>query len=264
MHIIFGKTFIGLLLLLFGILFLLSNTGMIEMNLSTLPSTYWPLLIIVWGLKEALTGLLKLMSGLRRGRWRHKHLFWGTALLATGILLQGNKLEYFSVGFSDVWSWVWPILIIYIGLNIILNKRHTMSIRSDFKDIDFDRSEGKKRNQLFGDVNLGNEPWQLEDMHIWMGAGDTDVDLTKAILPEGETILDVSGWVGDITILVPQAMDIKANVDLRLGEVTLFSHQQSGSGRFLSYKSEDYETAKKKVYLRVSLAIGEITVKWVH
>lgn len=264
MHILFSKTFIGLLLLLLGVLFLLSNTGLIEMNLSTILFIYWPLLIIVWGLKETITGLLKLLSGLRRDRWRLNHLFWGSALLATGILLQGNKLEYFSVGLSDVWSWVWPILIIYIGLSFILNKTHSMSIRKDEKDINFEWNKGEKRKHLIGDLNIGNEPWQLEDMQIWMGVGDTDVNLSKAIIPEGETVLEVSGWIGDITILVPQDMDIKANVDLRLGEVTLFSHQQSGSGRYLSYKSVDYETAKKRVNLRVSLAIGEVTVKWVH
>lgn len=260
MNIVFSKTFIGLLLLLFGLLFLLSNTGFIEMNLSALLSTYWPLLLIIWGLKETIIGLLKLMSGLCRARWRLNHLFWGSALLATGILLLGNKLKYFSVGLSEVWSWVWPILIIYTGLSFILNKTQ----RKEEKNIKFEWIEGKKRKQLLGDLKIGNEPWQLEDMKIWMGVGETDVDLTKALLPEGETNLDVSGWIGEITILVPQDMDIKANVDLRLGDATLFSHQQAGSGRFLSYKSLDYETAKKKVNLRVSLAIGEITVKWVH
>jgi lia operon protein LiaF len=264
MNIVFSKTFIGLLLLLFGLLFLLSNTGLIEMNLSTLLSTYWPLLLIFWGLKETIIGLLKLMSGLRRGRSRLNHLFWGSALLATGILLQGNKLEYFSVGLSEVWSWVWPILIIYIGLSFMLKKNHLMSIRKDEDELNYKESESEMRKHLVGDLKIGNEPWQLEDMQIWMGVGETDVNLTKAILPEGETILNVSGWIGEITILVPQDMDIKANVNLRLGDATLFSHQQAGSGRFLSYKSLDYETAKKKVNLRVSLAIGEVTVKWVH
>jgi lia operon protein LiaF len=263
-----GKTIFGIIFIALGTLFLLTNVGVIEMDLSTIIATYWPILIIFWGVSTFGKALLHSFSGRNRIPWASNQLFWGLVLIAIGIVIQGNNLDYFEVGWSHIWNWTWPLLIIYIGLKILF-KRNLFSVSIDTEDAKSRDNEPKRmqssqRKQLVGDINLGRTPWQLEDLNLWFGVGDADVDLTTAILTEGETLVDISGWVGDVTVLVPQDMDINATIDVRLGEGTLFGHNQGGSARFLSFKSEDYELARKKVRLRVSLGIGEVTVKRVN
>jgi lia operon protein LiaF len=265
-----GKTIFGIIFIALGTLFLLTNTGVIEMDLSTIIATYWPILIIFWGASTFVKALLRSFS--RRNRnsnsWASTSLIWGLVLMAIGIIIQGNNLAYFEIGWSHIWNWVWPLLIIYIGLKILF-KRNLFTVSIDTEDPKSRANESKrihssKRKQLIGEINLGGSPWQLEDLFLWCGVGATKVDFTTAILTEGETVVDISGWVGDITVLVPQDMDINATIDVRVGEGTLFGHNQGGSARFLSYKSEDYELARKKVLLLVSLGVGEVTVKRVN
>jgi lia operon protein LiaF len=265
-----GKTIFGLIFIALGTLFLLTNAGVIEMDLNTIISIYWPVLIIFWGVCIFIIGLARLLTGGNPMARAGNHLFWGLVLLGIGSVIQGNKLDYFDIGWSNIWSWAWPLLIIYIGLKILFKRNtHRFSVSVDTnneksKDNYVKNIHSSKRKQLVGDINIGSTPWQLEDLYLWFGVGDSDLDLTKAILPEGETVVDISGWVGDVTVLVPQDMDINASIDVRIGEATLFGHNQSGSARFLSYKSEHYESARKKVLLRVSLSIGDVTVKRVN
>jgi lia operon protein LiaF len=263
-----GKTIFGIIFITLGTLFLLTNVGVIEMDLGTIITTYWPILIIIWGISTFIKALLYSFSRSNRVAWSSSQLLWGLVLIVIGIVIQGNNLNYFEIGFSQIWNWTWPLLIIYIGIKIIFKRNlFTVNIGTDdlkSRDNEPKRMHSSQRKQLVGDINLGRTPWQLENINLWFGAGDADVNLTTAILPEGETLVDISGWVGDITVLVPQDMDINATIDVRLGEGTLFGHNQGGSARFLSFKSEDYELARKKVRLRVSLGIGEVTVKQVN
>jgi len=290
--------FIGLMLLGIGAVFLLTNMGFIEADISTLIATYWPSLIILWGLYEILLGLYQLASGLKRKHYRFSRLFWGSIITIIGVIIQGNKLDLFSITLSDAWSWFWPILIIYIGFNILFKRsivrvqvgdhewKHwkkdseewkewkkdfkndkeawrefKREMKNEYKHKAYYTNKGGSTKKLIGELYMGGSPWHLEDMQIWTGIGQTELDLTKAIIPEGETHLDVSGLIGEITIRVPHDMVINSHVDVKVGEATLLNHQQAGSARFLSFKDPGYDTADKKVNINISLSIGSVTVK---
>ena len=133
--------------------------------------------------------------------------------------------------------------------------------KAEWKKNTMEWSDYAKRKQMIGDINLGNSPWQLENMNLWLGVGDLDLDLTTAILPEGESFINLSGWVGDITVLVPDDLALQATVELKLGEAKLIGETQSGSPSLMTYKSENYDTAEKKVNLHITLSIGQVHVK---
>ena len=50
-----NRWIIGLLLLLAGVVGLLNGFGFIEMDLGSFLSTFWPVLIIIWGLKVIIS-----------------------------------------------------------------------------------------------------------------------------------------------------------------------------------------------------------------
>ncbi|MCT8140408.1 cell wall-active antibiotics response protein [Anaerobacillus sp. CMMVII] len=267
-----AKKMIGLLIFAVGVLFLLTNVGVIEMTMVTFFSTYWPVLIIYFGLRQVLRGLIYFTRKLRDGMWRVNKLFWGLLILAIGIILQGNKLDIFAISAGQFWSWTWPILIIYFGLSIIFNRRSDLIVvdlsgkdAADMEDVLTKKRKGisnfNSRKTLIGDIRLGKTPWQIEELQTWVGIGDISVDLSTAMLEDGENLINLSGGIGDIKILVPDNLPVKINVDVKLGDVKVFENKQSGTNRFVSYVSENYALANKKVAIYVQLSIGDVKVK---
>lgn len=259
-----AKYIFGLLIILLGVYFLLENLGY-NLGLNEIIKSYWPLIIIVFGLKQLFNGLVNFTSGYRRNQWITGALLRGVIVTGIGVILLGNNLAWFSFGLSDVWDLFWPILIIYIGLKIIFDsprykyqeKKFEASFETGFKGL-----KSNKRKLWFGEAVYGiGGAWQLDDLQIWHGIGESTINLSSAIIPERDVVVELTGLIGEVTVLVPQDLAIKVNVDVGVGEVTVFNHNQSGTSRFISYVSEDYDQAVRKVNLIISLKVGEVKVK---
>lgn len=259
-----GKYLFGILVILLGVYFLLDNLGY-DIMLDNIIKTYWPVLLIALGVKEFFKGLINFVGGMKKRHWTTGSLFWGLITIIIGVIFLGNNLEWFDFGIRDAWNIIWPIIIIFIGLNIIFGGRGIKDKRIFF-EVDTDKKFVKlnKRKLWFGESNYGiGMPWTLDDLNLWHGIGETNLDLTTAIIPEREVFIDITGLIGEVTVMVPQDLAIKVNVDVRLGDVTVLNHNQSGTSRFITYTSEDYDKAIKKVNLQISLNIGDVTVKQV-
>lgn len=273
------KNIIGILILSIGLIFLLSNTGLIDTEVTSVFSTFWPVLIILIGLKVLFDGVVYFFHSLRRDKWKLGKILWAVIILAIGTILLGNNAGWFNYGLADLWSWVWPVLIVYIGFKIIFDRDGDVVIHLGAKneDEEWDKEKLKKlkklkklnklgttkrvkHNMFIGDIQMGKQPFELDGADVSMGIGDINIDLTKAILKDGENILNISGWIGSVKILVPKDMAIKAIADVRLGEVTLFDDTHSGTGRNASFTSENFYEADKKVILHVDLNIGDVEV----
>lgn len=268
-----ARFLIGLLFLAFGITFLLQILGFIdvEWSLWSILATYWPVILILIGVKEILAWVSGRFTHTRRLRG---NLFYGLFLTTLGVIFQGNKLDWFYIGWGDIWKFFFAALIIYIGYTLVFKSDEggfiidlrKKKIKTDWEDEEHTDPAhvtfSTKRNMLVGSMNLGqSSSWHLEDMKISMGVGDIDLDLSRAIIPDGETFIDLSGLIGDINIVLPEELAAMVEADVRLGEVYVFGNSQSGAGRFVSYKSVDYELAHKKVHIIVSLSIGDISIK---
>ncbi|GAA0357702.1 cell wall-active antibiotics response protein LiaF [Bacillus horti] len=254
----------GLLLLLLGGAFLLSNIGLldIEFNIGWILATFWPAILIIWGVSELINALNRLVTN---NRSVSGSVFTGLLLTFLGLIFLGNNLDWFSISFRDIWTYAWPLLIIYIGFKLILNNRfHQRRVRKwkndkhlDMKTQDFP----VRRKMMVGDMKIGRGSWNLEDMTVWLGAGDVDIDLTKAIIPAGETIIDISGFVGEISVLIPENLSVHVDAKVRVGEVDVLGDSANGTGRSAFYQSEDYNEAIKKVYIVATLSAGEIDIR---
>jgi len=252
----------GILILLIGVYYLAKNLGY-SLGIGEIIDTYWPVIVIFLGMKWTVEGIMRFYYGLKRKSWISGRLLLGLVILGIGIVIQGNKLAWFSVNVGDVWNWTWPLLIIYYGLSMIFHanqkkgKYHKVMLKKNVKLDD-------RKNTVIGEVNLGEHAsWNLEDIRLWHGVGDVYINLSTAIIPDKEVFIDLTGIIGDITVLVPRDLAIKVNVDVRIGDVQVFNHRQSGRSRFVSYVSENYQEAVQKVNLMISLSIGDVKVKQV-
>ena len=254
-----GKYVFGLFVLLIGVYFLFENLGY-SIGLGSLIKTYWPVIIVFVGAKILFEGLAKFLNSLKRKHWSTGNLLFGLIITAAGVTLLGNNLGWFAIGLNEFWGYTWPLLIIYFGLSILFRKSWHTEFHIGNKTYKTERKKYFIGETVFGE----RQPWHLDDISLWHGIGETYIDLSTAIIPEREVTVDITGIIGEITVKVPQGLPLKANVDVRIGEVTVFNHNQSGAGRFISYQSEDYEQAEKKINLMISMSIGEVTVKQVY
>lgn len=108
----FSKTVWGLLLIGAGVLFLLNQTGMIDVDVVSLAVHYWPVLLIYFGLKGILIHR-KLEYG-----WGGSYI-WNLFLVLLGGYLLMRNLDIEILEDVDIWQFIIPVLLILFGLNML-------------------------------------------------------------------------------------------------------------------------------------------------
>jgi hypothetical protein len=100
--------FFPLLLIAIGVIFLLSNLGIISGDAWTLIWQFWPLLLIVIGLDNI---------------FKREGLVSATFLIGIGIIFLLANLGYLNVSVWQMVFTLWPILLIAIGFDILFGRR---------------------------------------------------------------------------------------------------------------------------------------------
>lgn len=129
------------------------------------------------------------------------------------------------------------------------------------------REKGKgKRYETFsiiGDFNMHYHRFELTDMKVTNGIGDVKIDLSKAVIPPGETSIEISVLLGNVQIYVPYELEVAVQANVFMGTLDLLGHHQDGIARSFATRSAGYEQAAKKVKINVSLGLGDIDVRYV-
>uniref|UniRef100_UPI0035A22477 cell wall-active antibiotics response protein LiaF n=2 Tax=Paenibacillus macerans TaxID=44252 RepID=UPI0035A22477 len=131
--------------------------------------------------------------------------------------------------------------------------------------MDRDKGEVVNKSGFIGDVHLGQDYFQLRPTNISHFIGDTVIDLTKAQIPYGETKINVSSFIGDVKIFIPEDMDIgiMATSSAFIGDLKVLKQKQGGFMSSVSAESPYYREASKKIKLVVSVFIGDVKVNMV-
>ncbi|WP_340022290.1 cell wall-active antibiotics response protein LiaF [Paenibacillus sp. FSL K6-1096] len=121
------------------------------------------------------------------------------------------------------------------------------------------------RSAFIGDVHMGREHFQLKRTNISQFIGDAVLDLTNAQIPYGETKINISAFVGDIKVYIPDDMDLGVAVTSSsfIGDMQVLEQSRSGFMSNVQVKTPYYKEAGKKVRINASCFIGDIKVKTV-
>ncbi|MBB6454684.1 lia operon protein LiaF [Salirhabdus euzebyi] len=248
--VLLSVTLIGL-----GVFLILSNFGIISVEISELVSKNWPLLFVIIGLKWFIGGIL---PG-KNGSWT-----FGSFFIIYGLLVVLGKYDVLDFGFGDIWS-LWPLLLIYIGFNSLLfakgkgekGKRvkiFTVGNSSSSKDY------GKNHKTFVGDQNFSEENWTVEPLQMWTGVGDYYFDFTKAYIPDAETPISIKGWVGDIRMLMPEHLAFQVVASVNVGEIQVVDKKSDGLKKEVVYQTPNYEDATKKLTINLQFQVGDIRI----
>lgn len=105
-----NRFFTGLIIISLGILFLLRQTGHVAFDIRDMFSMYWPVILIIVGIRGLLAGCSQGGGG---------RSWWGAIVLLIGCIFLGHNLDFFTWSISDIIPYIWPVIVILIGINLI-------------------------------------------------------------------------------------------------------------------------------------------------
>ena len=163
---------IGGVLIVLGLMLLLNNLGVTNINIGEVLRTYWPLLLVLWG-----ANILALRS---RGGGS---LLSGSILLILGLVFLGRNLGFLSFDMASFWRIIWPVIIILAGISLIKGPL----------------SGGKNNIAFLGGVEKTKERWKLESGNYWafMGGIDIIVPPNLTVICDGTAILGGVDFMGE-------------------------------------------------------------------
>ncbi|WP_306455053.1 cell wall-active antibiotics response protein LiaF [Paenibacillus dakarensis] len=135
--------------------------------------------------------------------------------------------------------------------------------RGDYwKEDKWDHGETVNKSAFIGDVHMGTDYFTLKPTNISQFIGDTVLDLTKAQIPYGETKINISSFIGDVKVFVPNDSDLGVSVSTSsfIGDMKVLDQKRSGFMSNANVENPHYREAGKKLRINVSLFIGDVKV----
>ncbi|SHG73588.1 cell wall-active antibiotics response protein LiaF [Ornithinibacillus halophilus] len=239
-------------LIALGIILILENIGIAAFNAKETWLVIYPTLFVLLGIKWMID------------RIRHKGGSWvfGSFFFIFGSLLLLDRFDVIQFVFKDIFK-LWPLLIVYFGFMFINSNRSGNVI--------IHTSDGKSKKKYYNNgsyFTVGsheyNEPnWKVEPMNLSNLAGDFYLDFTKAYIPEKEIPINIKALAGDVHLLIPENLEFRIYASVKAGDIDVIGQSVDGINRTLSYETERYEEAERKLDLNITLKAGSIRVDYV-
>lgn len=164
----------------------------------------------------------------------------GGCLILIGLMILVNNIFHINI-----WKYLWPVLLIGVGLLLILRPKMP---RGWWSDLGYMTEEPRA-----GEVYAG------EDSQSGF-IDNRNIDLEASKLLPGLNHYDLRGFVGDIKLRVPAGVGIKARANCFVGEIHLFGEESTGIMAPVEEQSADFETLEKKVVVDLHYFVGELHV----
>lgn len=249
-------SYTALILIAFGVGFLLHNLGLIGFTPWVL---LWPGSLIWFGLHQLVQ-----ISRKRRGTQDSSEIVLWLVVVTLGVYLLLPKLGITVPAIP--WKLIWPLLLILLGVMLLLpGKKGSVKIHIESGGAKHRVKEDVEFKKAFlGDFTRGPGSWVLDDLKLHQSIGHVYLDLTKAIIPDREVFLDLSGYVGEASIYLPPGLPFRADCSIGLGELTVLDQNESGANRQIRTQTPDYDGATKKVNIQAHWKIGEISIRQIR
>jgi predicted membrane protein len=223
---------IGIILILLGGMLIADNTGLIPREFRQI--------IVSWQMLFIVIGIVSIVK-------RQALHFHGVLMLCLGIFFiipRVAKVFPSVFGCMDTGNFVavyWPVLLIVGGVILVLHipvsrHRHWCShrLRCDGEKFKAHSSRNNENSWKKEDVSQGENfsktcvfssaRYIVVDAEIKGGTlqaifGGIELDLRKAHLPEGETVLNIEAIFGGVSLFVPDNWRLEINIESVLGGV---------------------------------------------
>ncbi|CUB20409.1 LiaRS two-component regulatory system accessory protein LiaF [Bacillus spizizenii] len=238
------KQLLGFIIALFGVSMFLQIIGIGDL-------LFWPLFFLIAGY------FLK----------RYSRDWLGSVMYIFAAFLFLKNL--FSITFN-LFGYAFAAFLIYAGYRLVKGKP---IFESNEKRIDLTKKERHEppkdekhpdmRSFFIGELQMMKQPFDLNDLNVSGFIGDIKIDLSKAMIPEGESTIVISGVIGNVDIYVPSDLEVAVSSAVFIGDINLIGSKKSGLSTKVYAASSDFSESKRRVKVSVSLFIGDVDVKYV-
>jgi lia operon protein LiaF len=289
----FGNFLIAAAFIFIGGWLLLSNMGLLNASLGSLLGVFLASVICIYGLWSIFKPLL---------RGRKPHWFIGIFGTAYGGLLLSGYYGYFPFHWGDFWKlwpliFVYIGLEMLGGIRVskTSDKKHYKEyMKNKYKDKYKDKYKEKYKYKTPpippegfppGDIPVPpkpphfsgkgtsvfnivkeykfNEPnWPVEPLGLWSMVGDYEFDFTQAFIPDRETEIRLSGWIGDIDIIIPEEVAFMVKGEASITGVKIDGKEWDGSvGRKeINYKTPNFDEATRRLIFDADFKILDMRI----
>jgi predicted membrane protein len=197
----------------FGFVVVLAGLFLLAFNFDVLPHG-WKHVIFSWQMLLIVIGLVSIMgNGSRLPGW---------ILIFIGGFFLIPEIFVMHITFSHLF---WPLILIGIGLMILSKRRPDLRHwpRHFHKGNTNDPSTTVTDEGYINETNLFSGSKHKVINQVFRGGkvsnifGGTEIDLTHATLPDGQTELSIECIFGGVTLIVPDDWKIVLNINAVMG-----------------------------------------------
>ena len=180
-----------------------------------------------------------------RSKW---NVMIGLCLIALGGFFLLNAVFNWRYDFGDFLAHFWPVVLIVLGIYLFRRSWRERQLPAG----------AQQYTKIFGDIKIDETNLGPGGLDAELGIGDVHINLSRTNIPDGEHLLRIQLGIGDIKIIVPREMPIAAGAGIGIGSINLLDKTGSGLGRQLSFESEQYHSARRKLKIDAKAGIGDI------
>ncbi|GGE44538.1 hypothetical protein GCM10011391_24160 [Pullulanibacillus camelliae] len=254
-NISFSNFFIAAIFIFSGGWLLFWSLGLVHIDFGTLFGGGIAAIIFIYGLWSIFGPLM---------RRRNPQWFLGLLSSAYGGLLLADDFGLLHFQWTDIWK-LWPIVLIYIGIEMIgpfrVRRKADKEKLSEKKAHDQWAHKGASVFNIVRESSFTEPNWSVEPMTLRSFVGDLEFDFTKAFIPDRETDIYLSGFVGDIDVIIPEDVAFMIRGEANIVDLTIGDYEQNGVGRReLFFKTPDFDAATRRIVLDISYKILDLNV----
>ncbi|MGO5677245.1 LiaRS two-component regulatory system accessory protein LiaF [Bacillus subtilis] len=238
------KQLLGLIIALFGISMFFQIIGIGDL-------LFWPLFFLIAGY------FLK----------KYSRDWLGSVMYIFAAFLFLKNL--FSITFN-LFGYAFAAFLIYAGYRLVKgkpifepNEKQVNLNKKEHHDPPKDVKHPDMRSFFIGELQMMKQPFDLNDLNVSGFIDDIKIDLSKAMIPEGESTIVISGVIGNVDIYVPSDLEVAVSSAVFIGDINLIGSKKSGLSTKVYAASTDFSESKRRVKVSVSLFIGDVDVKYV-
>lgn len=192
------------------------------------------------GVIAVFVGIILIASNLGVIPYRWKHIFfsWEMILIVIGVIMlaknDGKPTGYILIGVGSFFlipdlfyfdfnfvRLFWPVVLIFAGVALIGFSRNRDNWNNHFTNGTYktDNLRAGYVDELcfFGGAERNFQNQEFKGGKITTIFGGTEINLTKAILPDGEFFLDVTCIFGGVTFIIPSDWNVILEVTAVFG-----------------------------------------------
>jgi len=218
------KNFLAIVLILLGVGLFIDTFNFY--NFSYLISTWWPLLIIAFGIIHLTR--------------KKDSIFIALIIIFIGILLQAENLDYF---YFDFWDIILPSLLIIFGLSILFTSKRK-------KNLNFHKTNNSidEINIIFGGQKKVITAKDFKELRTTVVFGALELDFSDSDFIENKAFLELDCVFAGIEITVPKNIKIETN------GTPIF-------GGFDDKTKQNTDENSKTLYINYTVIFGGIELK---